>query len=298
MFDHYWYDENAKPYKPVLPDAAALDRLRNRLVISAPFGNYRFFDPGDAILTGGTFTLQKRAGFLKRIWRVVSTVRYDRKNKAWVNKLGLPNPGIDWLLEKVERTPERFRGRIISIKGFNNMEWQRLTYIMRLITKKAGLVGVELNVSCPNVADGHYQKPKFSGISDLLHVHCPVIVKLPPDDFMGLFEDAYESGIRVFHCCNTIPVPAGGMSGKPLKPLALAAVAQIRSNAPDAVIIGGGGINGMRDARDYMEAGADSVAMASGLISLVGGLRAAEVAAYMRGRREYAVKRRKAAAAL
>src|SRR4051812_44252516 len=86
-----------------------------RLIISAPFGNYLSFE--GATSTVGTFTLSYRGGFWKRLWRVLLTVRYDRRNDSWTNKLGLPNPGLYTVLK------EQIRDKILSIHGFSESEW-------------------------------------------------------------------------------------------------------------------------------------------------------------------------------
>ena len=53
----------------------------------------------------------------------------------------------------------------------------------------------------------------------------------------------------------------GGVSGPPLLPLGVLAVRQTRERLPDAVIIGLGGIRSAADARQYLRAGADLVAI-------------------------------------
>jgi len=80
------------------PDAnPAVPRLRP-LIVSAPFGNY--IQPAGCTATLGTFTALRRGGVINRAWRVLLTVRYYRRMKAWVNRIGLRNPGIDWLVGK------------------------------------------------------------------------------------------------------------------------------------------------------------------------------------------------------
>jgi hypothetical protein len=53
------------------------------LIIGAPFGNY--ITRKGVKSTIGTFTNENRAGILKRIWRVLSTVRYYHKLMLMVN---------------------------------------------------------------------------------------------------------------------------------------------------------------------------------------------------------------------
>ena len=71
------------------------------LIVGAPFGNY--IQPAGCTATLGTFTAARRGGLVNRAWRIMPTVRYYRRMRAWVNKIGLRNPGIDWLAAKVEQ---------------------------------------------------------------------------------------------------------------------------------------------------------------------------------------------------
>nr|MBX2851143.1 hypothetical protein [Phycisphaeraceae bacterium] len=97
------------------------------LIISAPFGNY--IQPPGTTATLGTFTAARRGGILNRVWRILLTVRYYRKAKAWVNKIGLRNPGIDWLVVK-NQSPKPGRAdvkdKIVSIHGFTPEDWYTL----------------------------------------------------------------------------------------------------------------------------------------------------------------------------
>ncbi len=231
------------------------------IIISAPFGNW-FNYPG-ATSTLGTFTLEYRGGLVYRLWRILRTLRYDRYMKGWVNRLGLPNPGIDSLCYGESYPPYCSGQNIISIHGFNKEEWESL--ITRL---KYYRDYVELNLSCPNV--GH-----TPGITDVQHAIMlarvytdRLIAKLPPVRWMELAIPLYDTGIRIFHCCNTFPTPSGGLSGKTLKRLSLNAVEDIKSKWGDNVtVIGGGGVTHIEDYRDYKNAGADHVAIASVLLN-------------------------------
>jgi dihydroorotate dehydrogenase len=231
----------------------------NRLIVSAPFGNYLSF-PG-VTSTIGTYTLKHRAGLLRRIWRVISTVRYSRRNQAWVNRLGLPNPGITSV------TPEMASGKILSIHGFSELEWMSLADTCCQLLPLA----VELNLSCPNVTAASMAdlgRQVRRAVPFLLSREIPVIVKLPPVRWMDLALPLFEHGCRIFHCCNTIPTPAGGMSGKPLKQFSLWAIHDLRVRFhSNIMIIGGGGVTCEQDARDYLDAGADHVAIGSMLLN-------------------------------
>jgi len=118
-------------------------------------------------------------------------------------------------------------------------------------------------MSCPNVGEVDWPAGLFN---QAMATGVRVIVKMPPVNYRTLFRDAVAAGVRWFHCCNTLPVPAGGMSGKPLKPVALQCITDVRENLAgdmwdDLTIIGGGGITDLSDIDDYAAAGARHVAI-------------------------------------
>lgn len=215
-----------------------------RVVISAPFGNYLNFP--EAASTLGTFTWEYRGGTMYRLWRCLRTLRYYPRLKAWVNKLGLPNPGIRSLPYL-----GYYGDKIISVAAFNEEDWRRVLKAAASLCPLA----IEMNISCPNVE--HYAAELDIAVdySDI------VILKLPPVGYMPTAKRAASLGFRRFHCCNTLPTPGGGLSGKPLMQLSLRAVAEVREHAD--VLIGGGGITSVEDAMKYFEAGATNVSLAS-----------------------------------
>jgi len=91
----------------------------------------------------------------------------------------------------------------------------------------------------------------------------PVVVKLPPIHYELIVEQARAAGVRAFHCCNTLPIPAGGISGVPLKPLSLRCIRFLRATqaGDQLVLIGGGGVYTVADIETYAAAGADHVAL-------------------------------------
>jgi len=221
------------------------------VVISAPFGNY--IQPDGTTPTLGTFTAAARPG---RVWRVLKTVRYYPRLKAWVNKIGLRNPGMPWLVDKVNAGKKDVSDKLVSVHGFTADEW------FALLDQAAAIkpLGVELNMSCPNV--GHIDWPPEL-FERAVATGVPVVVKIPPVNYSDMLAQAVDAGVRCFHCCNTLPVPAGGVSGKPLKPVSLTAIRDIRSRGfgGDLTIIGGGGIYQPADVDDYRAAGADHFAL-------------------------------------
>lgn len=244
----------------------------NRLVISAPFGNW-FNCPG-ATRTLGTYTLRHRAGTFKRLWRILSTVRYWRRPQAWINKLGLPNPGIAHLYQDHQDAAANLRldNSIVSIHGFDSDEWSELgSWVAFRLPIPAA---VELNLSCPNV--GHtigVEKAAFAVARVRARMLAagrravPIIAKIGPVRWDAYAEAAVVAGADSLHLCNTIPTPGGGISGTPLKQFSLWAVEGCRKRWPDMHIIGGGGVSSQADIWDYHYAGADAVAVGSALFN-------------------------------
>jgi len=241
---------------PTANDPAPASRLDlvpglRPLVVSAPFGNY--IQPEGCTATLGTFTAAARPG---RLWRILKTVRYYPRLRAWVNKIGLRNPGIGWVEQKAAAGTIDLSDKLVSVHGFEPDDWWRLLDAIAALKP----MGVELNMSCPNV--GHIAWPEAL-FERAVATGVPVVAKLPPVNYHLMGEQARGAGVRAFHACNTLPVTAGGMSGEPLKPVALTAIRDLRTRAwgRDALVIGGGGIRRAGDVDDYAAAGADAFAV-------------------------------------
>jgi dihydroorotate dehydrogenase len=226
-----------------------------RVILAAPFGNYLHFQGTTRTL--GTYTVPKRAGFIKRLWRIISTVRYYPRSQSWLNKLGLPNPGI-------AEAPKDGKDSILSVYGFDDGEWLQLVQEAH----RMGVEAVELNLSCPNIAHRHDLVKDVQRAIHWAAGRLTVIAKLPPVRWMDFGKPLYSVGVRHYNLCNTIPTPGGGMSGKPLMQYSLWAVEDFRDTFGDAVtLIGGGGITCLDDVKAYISAGANHVYLASMLFN-------------------------------
>jgi len=105
----------------------------------------------------------------------------------------------------------------------------------------------------------------------------PVLVKLAPeltgDDLAALLDTALDAGSAGVIATNTLStaarpeLPQGGLSGRPLRELALRRVAEIRKRVGDrAAVVGCGGIDDAAAARAMLDAGADLVQLYTGLV--------------------------------
>jgi dihydroorotate dehydrogenase len=246
-----------------------MPRRLHRTIISAPFGNWFAFDKTTPTL--GTYTAQHRAGPLKRLWRVLSTVRPHPSMRAWTNRLGLPNPGIDHFATQCRDMKVVLHQVMVSISGRRMADWRYLFDVLSSISSVRTVNVVELNVSCPNCPG----EPDTSNYAEVFRLaveqyKLPVSVKLPPVGYEELAITALRHNVDFLHCCNTLPTSAGGLSGKPLQLLSLAACRFCRrmiTSDMKTKIIGGGGVTGIADAQRFWEAGARHISVASALFN-------------------------------
>ena len=115
-------------------------------------------------------------------------------------------------------------------------------------------MNLELNISCPNTDEDviHNNLNKF--LNDKRE-WCSI--KLSPSTNIKLIDTYYNQGFRHFHCCNTIPIKEGGLSGVSLIPYTSKLTKQIKKKYPDSIIIAGGGIRNMNTLNYYKSCGAD-----------------------------------------
>jgi dihydroorotate dehydrogenase len=227
-------------------------------IIGAPFGNY--LQREGWISTIGTFTPKYRGGLPYRLWRCARTLRYSRENRGWINKLGLPNPGRQWLMTH----PKEMTGKIVSLGVAHDdtvEDWVRL--LIDVGGRDTQPLAYEINASCPNEKAGLGMSTLLFEAFSCLPNSVPVFVKIPPVNFEPVVETALAYNLIRFHACNTLPTPRGGLSGPMLRPCVLSAIAYIRKRCAHAAIIAGGGVRCGADASAYYGAGADHVATAS-----------------------------------
>lgn len=253
------------------------------VIISAPFGNYyKLLRFKNVTHTLGTFTLNPRSWsdkpFGSRWFRVLTTLRYSPSLGGWKNKIGLKNPGVGHYVNLVNRKKIDPRDKIVSIYGWNLGEWLcLLDWVSR-----TGPLAIEINAGCPNVDKPPFNIDVFKAAVD---TGCQIIVKIPPVFYQKIVDMAVEAGITHFHACNTLPFPYGGISGKPLLNMSQGVVAALRSQLPDAVIIGGGGITRSADAIGYVNNGANHVALGTMLFNPLNWLNVSKISAELVARR-------------
>jgi dihydroorotate dehydrogenase (NAD+) catalytic subunit len=217
-----------------------------------------------------TVTRQPRAGNAPP--RTVETA------SGMLNAIGLDNDGLDYFLTHhlpyLKQLPCPV---LINIAGKSETEFVEMAdQVQRAAT---GLAGMELNLSCPNVAGGvdFATNPEVTarvvrsvcGVCEL-----PIVAKLTPNvtDITAVAQAAAEAGADAVSLVNTFVGMAidwrkrrpilgnvtGGLSGPAIKPLALRMVYQVarRVKVP---IMGIGGIATLDDVMEFLVAGASAV---------------------------------------
>ena len=195
-----------------------------------------------------------------------------------INRIGLENIGIErFIEEKIPVLKKKNITYILNAAGSTIEDYAQLASI----ANKAGIEAIELNVSCPNVKSGclEFGVDSNSLYELVLKVRknydgC-LIVKLTPNvtSIESLALAVEKAGADAISAINTLKglgikidyingkfykkEVQGGLSGKCIKPVALAMVKRIRS-VVKLPIIGMGGISRLSDLFEFISAGADA----------------------------------------
>jgi len=233
----------------------------------------RFYDVTElGAIVVKSITLEPREG--------LPTPRMAETPSGMLNAIGLQNPGIDaW----IERDLAWLQGRnakvIASIAGKSVEEYAE---VARRLRGKAGIVGLEVNLSCPNV---EHRGLVFACSPDesaaviaavAREADVPVFGKLTSDvtDIVAVARSVIEAGADGLTLINTLLGMAidpetgrprlyntyGGLSGPAIRPVAVRNVHQVHQALPDVPIIGCGGVRTVSDVIEFTRAGATAVA--------------------------------------
>ena len=202
------------------------------------------------------------------------------KGGGWINAVGLSNPGaanFAKMIESNHKVPI-----VVSLVGSVPEDFETMIKQFKNCKVKA----YELNLSCPHVAkvglevgdDPGLVKAIVSTVKNATNV--PVIAKvgLGTSNYLNTVSTAIDSGIDAITAINTVRAMAidveiqrpilsnkfGGLSGTPIKPIALRCVYEISSQY-DIPIIGCGGISTWEDAVEFFLAGASAVQLGSAI---------------------------------
>jgi dihydroorotate dehydrogenase (NAD+) catalytic subunit len=208
------------------------------------------------------------------------TPRTFETRGGMLNAIGLPGPGAQGFIDKyVPFLSQYDTPVIVNIWGKGMEDYGR---VVDMLDAEDTVTAYEINLSCPNVKEGGSafgtDTDTFSRVIELVRgrTQKPIIPKLAPNvPNIGAFAKAAEnSGADAIAIMNTMPAMAidihtlkprlankfGGLSGPPIKPIAIKLVYDA-AQATTLPIIGMGGIFEPEDAIEFMIAGATSVAV-------------------------------------
>lgn len=195
-----------------------------------------------------------------------------------LNAIGLANVGIERFIdEKIPFLKKLDTVIIVNVAGATIDEYVE---VCRRLDKAGHTDMIELNVSCPNVAEGGMEFG--TDAASIIHMveavrvvtSLPIIVKLSPNvtSIVDMARAAQQSGAAAVSLINTLVGMAvdinsrrprltnitGGLSGPAIKPVAIAMVHKVYQ-AIDIPIIGIGGITTAADAVEFHLVGARAV---------------------------------------
>jgi len=217
------------------------------------------------------------------------TPRMAETPSGMLNSIGLQGPGIDvfagedlvWLRSVGARV-------LVSIAGNTAGEYADVAAVLRRSPAFDAVVGVEVNISCPNVAnrglvfacDPLASATVIALVREKLPRDIPIFAKLSPDvtDIVEIARACVKAGADGLTMINTLlgmvidtdllrPQVAGvtgGLSGPGIRPVAVRAIWQVRAamldgRIPTAPIIGVGGVGTGDDALQLVAAGASAI---------------------------------------
>ena len=211
------------------------------------------------------------------------TPRMAETPSGMLNSIGLQGPGIDAFLEQdLPWLHEQGARAVVSIAGSSVEEYAELA---RRLRGAPGLAAIEVNISCPIVADRGLVFACDPGASSevvgAVRRHTapsvPVLAKLSPDvtDIVAIARACVDAGADGLSLINTLlgmaldldtmrPVLAGvtgGLSGPAVKPVAVRCIWQVHAALPHVPLVGMGGVRSGLDAFELVLAGASAVSV-------------------------------------
>ena len=203
---------------------------------------------------------------------------FSVKGNGWLNAVGLSNPGASYFAKMISQNQDV--PIIVSLVGSTEDDFD----FMVKQFENVKVLAYELNLSCPHVAkvglevgdDLELVKKIVKKIKSVTKV--PVIAKvgLGTTHYLDTVAAACDAGIDAITAINTLRAMAidvetqrpilsnkiGGLSGTPIKPIAVRCVYEISSEYK-IPIIGCGGISNWKDAVEFLLAGASAVQIGS-----------------------------------
>jgi len=202
-----------------------------------------------------------------------------------LNSIGLDNIGVKAVIE--DKAPIWAQWHVpvlVNIAGESIEEYAELA---RMLEGVAGISGIEVNISCPNVKAGGMEFGVSAEAAAAVTAavrrgnSLPIIVKLSPNvtDIVEIARAVVNAGADALSLINTPKGMAidiskrrpilggisGGLSGPAIKPIAIYKVYQVAQEVA-VPIIGCGGIASADDALQFIMAGASAVQVGTAML--------------------------------
>ena len=197
-----------------------------------------------------------------------------------LNAIGLPNIGVDAFIRDKLPFLRQFNPKVlVNIFGSTVDEYGE---VARRFNGVAGVHGLEVNISCPNIKEGGIAfGTDIESTRRVVQIvrkatTLPVLIKLSPNvtdiaSFASVCEDEGADGLSVINTLLGMSIDTetwkprlanvtGGLSGPAIRPVAVRMVWQVYK-AVKIPIIGMGGIFTVNDAVEFLLAGASAVAV-------------------------------------
>jgi len=196
-----------------------------------------------------------------------------------INAVGLQGPGVTrWLAEELPALLATGARVVASIWGRSVADYQQAAE--QLAGAPAGVVAVEVNLSCPNLEGrrgifAHDAALSADVIAATAAAGRPRWAKLSPntDRVVEVAAAVHEAGAQAVTLANTLlgmvldpdsGLPAlgaggGGYSGRPVHAVAVRTIYDVHAALPALPIIGVGGVASGWDAAEFLLAGASAV---------------------------------------
>lgn len=216
------------------------------------------------------------------------------EDHALINRMGLNGDGADAVASRLRASAPSLP-LSINIAKTNDPSITGDAAVEDIVHSFTAIRGIDvayvaLNASCPNTKEGclkekNYLEDIFTELQKVNSDRVPIFVKVSPDSTNQLLQDIVELAnkhkLAGFICGNTTTsreglktsadrlsqVGAGGMSGEPLRSLALDLCRRVaRMKSKTQQIIGVGGINSGATAYEFIRAGASAVEVYTALI--------------------------------
>jgi dihydroorotate dehydrogenase (NAD+) catalytic subunit len=195
-----------------------------------------------------------------------------------LNAIGIQNPGIEeWIRQigpRINNVPVPVWGSAVGHDAAGFAE-------VAVGLESAGVAAIEVNLSCPNLDDGHLFALDPHASAEVVgavrsSTNLPIGAKLSPNvvDIVEIAASVKEAGAD-WIVLNTVwgagfdvntrrpklRAVVGGYSGAPMKAIAIRCVWEVAQAFPRLPILGCGGVRSGDDVVEYLLAGASAVAV-------------------------------------